>query len=465
MSAPLLWIIFPFIFAGILWLLRNERVIAIAGCIGTFLLALMAWLLPIDTVNKIGTWSFKVTPSFEIFGRRLIFTPAEQPLLALIYMSVLLWFAAFATLRVARRLIPFGLAIATLLVASLAVEPFLYAALLLEMAVLLAVPLLSTPTQISVRGRIRFIIFQTFSMPFILFSGWLLAGIEANPGDITLVTQAAILLGLGFTFSLAIFPFHTWIPMLAEEAPPYAVGFVLWMFPTAGLLFLTTFLERYTWLRTAPILPNILAIAGVLMVAPAGILATFQRHLGHMLAYAAIVETGFSLLALSLNNPIGLDIFFALFIPRILNLVIWAFSLSILQRQVPSLRISEVKGLGRVWSFSSMGLILASLSLAGLPILAGFPIRLALIENLTQHSIGVVFWVFLGSLGLVVGAVRTLAILVMAPDGTSWEIRESWPQRILLASGFLLMFALGLFPQWITPLLSWLPNMFEHLGR
>jgi NADH-quinone oxidoreductase subunit N len=465
MSAPSLWIIFPLILAGVLWLLRDERITTIAASIVTFLLALTAWLLRIDIAQHIGGWSFKITPSLEILGRHLTLTPADQPLLILIYGSVFFWFAASAAIQVARHLIPIGMAITALLVASLAVDPFLYAALLLEMAVLLAVPLLSTPNQATGRGVMRFVIFQTLAMPFILFSGWLLAGIEANPGDLALVAQAAILLGLGFTLLLAIFPFHTWIPLLAEEAPPYAVGFVLWMFPTAGLLFLTNVLERYTWLRTAPALPNILAVAGVLMVATGGILAAFQRHLGRMLAYAAIVETGFSLLALSLNNLVGLALFFALFIPRFLNLGIWAFALSILQRQVPSLGFSDVKGLGRTWSFSSTGLILANISLTGLPILAGFPIRLAMFENLAGHSTGIAFWVFLGSLGLAVGAVRTLAVLVMAPEGTKWETRESFPQKAVLIISWALLFLLGLFPQWVTLIMARLPTMFQHLGQ
>jgi NADH:ubiquinone oxidoreductase subunit 2 (subunit N) len=352
-----------------------------------------------------------------------------------------------------------------LLVASLAVEPFLYAALLIEMAILLTIPLLSSADRSPGRGLFRFLIFQTLAMPFILFSGWLLAGIEANPGDLTLVLQAAILLGLGFTFLLAIVPFHTWIPLLTEESLPYLVGFILWIFPTTALLFGLGFMDRYTWLRTAPQLPNLLAIAGSLMLVTGGILAAFQRHLGRLLGFAVIAESGFSLLALSLGEATGLNLFFLLFVPRVLSLSIWSFSLSILKKQTSSLHFGEVKGLGRTWPAAAYGAILANLSLAGLPLLACFPIRQALWEGLARQTPGIALLMLIGSLGLVTGALRSLAVLSMATEGTPWAVRESWSQRIFLALGTLALFILGLFPQWAAPILTRLPSVFEHLGH
>jgi NADH-quinone oxidoreductase subunit N len=466
MSAPILWIITPAALAALLLLiLRDERATAIIGSVISALLALTAFLLPIDTAYSIGALTFKISPSLDILGRRLSLTTADQPLLALIYGAAFVWFAAAAVVDLARRLVPLGLAITAALVASLAVEPFLYAALLIEMAVLLAIPMLVTPRQAPGRGVLRFLIFQTLAMPFILFSGWLLAGIEANPGNSALILYAAILLGLGFAFLLAIFPFYTWFPLLVEETPPYIAGFILWTFPTAALLFLITFLERYTWMRTSPVLPSILAYTGILMVATGGVLAAFQRYLGRIMAYGMIIETGFSLLALSLNSLAGVSLFFALFLPRLISLTGWAFTLTILQKKSSSLKFSDVKGLGRVYPFASIGVALANLSMVGLPILAGFPIRQALIEALGHQSVGLTIWIFLGSTGLAIAAARTLAVLSMAPDGTRWESKENTQQKVFFAIGWMLLLLLGLFPQWVVLIVNRIPVMFQHLGQ
>jgi NADH-quinone oxidoreductase subunit N len=465
MSTPILWIFLPLTLAGFLMLLRNQKVIALIACIFTLFLTMAAWLMPIDTAIMIGKVSFKLTSSFEILGRYFILGSADRSMLALIYGSAVVWFAVAPAVKAASRLTSLGLAITALLVAALAVEPFLYAALLIEMAVLLSIPLLSAPGQRPGKGLIRFLIFQTLAMPFILFSGWLLAGIEANPGDLKLVQQASILIGLGFSFLLAVFPFYSWIPLLTEESSPYTVGFILWMFPTVTIFFGLGFLDHYTWLRDAPDLAIVLTTVGILMVVSSGLLAAFQQHLGRIMGYAVIMETGFSILTLSLGGTAGLSIFFMLLVPRTLSLIVWALALSILKEHSPTLILRDIRGLVRNWPFATSGLVLANLALAGMPLLAGFPPHQAIWEGLASTSLTVVLWVLIGNLGLFFSVVRVLLAFASAPEGAPWESRETTAQRILLAIGFLALLLLGLFPQWMLPLWTKLPPIFTHLGQ
>ena len=465
MSTPFLWIFLPLIMAGLLMLLRNPKVIALVACIFTLFLTLAAWLLPLDTAMTIGNWSFKLTSSFEILGRHLVLGSADRSILALIYGSAIVWFAVAPAVKTARRLTSLGLAITAVLTAALAVEPYLYAALLIEMAVLLSIPLLSATRQRPGKGLIRFLIFQTLGMPFILFSGWLLAGLEANPGDLELVQQAAILVGMGFSFLLAVFPFYSWIPLLTEESSPYTVGFILWMFPTMTLFFGLGFLDHYTWLRDSPALGSVLTTVGILMIVSGGLLAAFQRHLGRIMGYAVILEMGFSILTLSLEGAVGLNIFFMLFVPRCLNLIVWALALTILKEHGSTLILSDIKGLGRIRPYATSGLVLANLSLAGMPLLAGFPPHQAIWEGLASTSLPVVIWVLIGSLGLFFSAIRVMLALARAPEDAHWESHETGVQRILLSISSLALLLLGLFPQWVLPLWTKLPAIFIHLGQ
>lgn len=465
MSAPLLWIIFPATIGAVSLLVRNQRILAIVSGILALLLASVALLIPIDQAFQLGNISLKIAPAIQILGRRLILVPADGSLLAIFYGLVAMWFFGSEVTNTARRLVPLGLMIVALLVASIAVEPFLYAAILIEMAVLLAVVLLSPLDQAPGPGVMRFLIYQTLGMPFILFAGWLLAGVEASPGDLALAVQSAIILGLGFAFLLAVFPLHTWLPMLAEEGSLYTLGFLFWVLPTITIIFGMGFLDRYAWLRTSEQLGQILTLGGLLMVVTGGLSSAFQRHLGRQMAYAVIAETGFSILALSLPSDRAVQSVFLLIIPRSLALLVWALSLTRLKEQNTLLRFSTVQGLARTYPITTAGLILAHLSVAGFPLLAGFPVRLAVWEGLANQALSAAFWFLIGVLGLLVGAIRTMAVLVMAPQGTGWKLQERWLSGIMIGLGMIGLFILGTFPQLFRPILLNLPAMFEHLGK
>jgi NADH-quinone oxidoreductase subunit N len=446
-------------------LINNQKVIFITASLFTLFLLLTACLLPIDTALSIRGWIFKLFPSFAILGRNFTLTSADRSLLALLYGSAFFWFIPTHSLNLTRRLVPAGLAITSLLIAAIAVEPALYAALIIEIAVLLSIPILTTLQEKPAKGVIRFLIFQTLAVPFILFSGWLLTGIDANPGNLVLVQQASILLGLGFAFLLAIFPFYSWIPMLAEKTHPYVAGFIFWMLPTATLFFGLGFLDRYSWLRDASALPFIFNTVGALMVVTGGLMSAFQRHLGRIMGYAIIVEIGFSILALNSGNQFRLENFLLLLVPRALALTLWALALSILGKNTPGLSFKDVKGMGHVFPFASSGAVLSNLALSGLPLLASFPAHQAILEKLTAGSQFLAFWVVLGSMGLFLSAIRVLATFSNASKGSTWCTHETRGQRFLMICGLLGLFLLGIFPQWALPLWTKLPLIFEHLSQ
>jgi formate hydrogenlyase subunit 3/multisubunit Na+/H+ antiporter MnhD subunit len=428
-------------------------------------LALIALIVPIDEALRIGPISWKISSTAFLFGRSFVLPAADAPLLALVFGVCALWFFGSEAVGLARRLVPLGLIITALLVASIAVQPFLFAALTTEMAVLVSVPLLSSPGQRPGRGIIRFLIYQTLGMPFILFAGWQLAGVEASPGDLALTLQSTALLALGFAFLLAVFPLFGWIPQLMEESSPFVVGFILWLLPTIVTIFGLSFLDHYGWLRNSEAVNSGLRLAGLLMLASGGLWAAFQRHFGRLMAYTTIAETGFILLAASLAATGGLELIFLFFVPRALSLTTWALSLSILGTQGAPLTFKSMQGLARRYPLASAGLILATLSTAGFPLLAGFPPRIALWELLSRESIGAAIWFLVGLLGLLTGAIRMLAVLVMGEEDSAWGVNETQIQRVMLAAGIVGLFVLGIFPQTLHPFLERLQLVFQHLGQ
>lgn len=465
MNAPTIWIVAPIAFAVLLLFITNQRALSILGGGFAIALAAIAQFVPIEQALLIGTVSLKIDSSLTVLGRVLLIPPAEGSLLALIYGAAALWFFGAEASKTATRIVPFGLMITALMVASIAVEPFLYAALFIEMAILIAIPLLTSIYSPPGRGVVRFLIYQTLAMPFILLAGWLLAGVEASPGDLALAAQSTAMLGMGFAFLLAIFPLYNWVPLLMEETSPFIVGFLLWILPTITIIFGAGFLDRYSWLRSSPQIVIALRSAGLLMVVTGGLWAAFQHHLGRIMAYGSIAETGFSLLALSLDPKLGIPILFLLIPARALGLAVWSLSLSVIKENVETMRFAAAQGMLRITPLAGAGMVIAALSTSAFPLLAGFPARLALWESLARVSISGALWMGIGIIGLLTSVFRSLAVISMAEEYTTWELRESPTQVFMIGVGVIGLFILGLFPQTVQYFLSNLPAMFEHLGR
>lgn len=183
------------------------------------------------------------------------------------------------------------------------------------------------------------------------------------------------------------------------------------------------------------------------------------------MAYSAAAETGFALLALSLDLRLGIPILFLLFPARALGLALWSLALTVLKDHTDSLRYSQVRGTLRKFPFAVMGMVLASLSASGLPLLAGFPPRLALWDSLARASSDAALWMGVGIVGLFTASFRMLAVTSMADEYSGWSVGENWLQGIMLGLGVIGLFLLGVFPQTIQYFLAALPSMFEHLGR
>ncbi len=463
MSSPLIWIALPGLFAVLLFFLRRRSLlVSVLAGVFCFLLAALAWVLPIASVVKIGSFNFEIASVFTVLGRRFILDDGHRTFLLLLYLVSGFWFFGVRAARTHSLFVPLGLGMLALLVAASAVEPFLYAALLVEIAVLLSIPMLSPPGRPLSQGVLRYLIFQTLAMPFILFAGWSLAAIEANPSNLSLYPQAEVFLGLGFAFWLAVFPFYTWIPLLAEHAHPYIAGFVLTLLSTVILLLTLNFLDAFAWLRTNTLLMQGLRLSGLVMVGTGGVWSAFQRNPARLLGYAVIIENGFSLLALSVGFPTGGQMFARMFLPRMAALALMALALSIWQAQPGFAGFDQLKGMLRRTPLLSTAFLLACFSFAGLPLLGGFPARQVLLEAVAGQSVSITFWVLAGNLGFLINTLRSL-MLMAASDALPWQRRETPAEMFMLVVGILVLLAIGVFPGLILPRFLNLLMPFTHL--
>jgi NADH-quinone oxidoreductase subunit N len=409
-SSTHLWIILPAAVGILLLVFRmSPRATFLIAIGASVFLVWAAWQLPIDVVLTLGPVSLEIAPSLVLFGRNFTLDSFDKPLLTFIYVMQTLWLFGTVIVRPNRLFIPLSFIMVSLFVAALAVDPFLYAALIIGMVILISVPLFAPPGKVPTAGVMRFLTFQALAVPFVLFTGWLLTGVEASPGNVNLALRSGVLLALGFTFILGLFPLHSWIPMLAEDAHPYVFGFLISFLPSIATLFGLSFLDRYVWLRDNAFVYELLLVAGSLAVLLAGLWAAGQRHLGRIFAYGAMVVIGTNLQAIGLAGGESVQAFFALLLPNTLALWSWAVVLGTFWSLTKGQHdLDEVKSIFRSHPFFFSVMVLSIFAIAGLPLLSSFPAHLAVWSGLAQFSSWAAIASLTGSLGLLAAGARLL---------------------------------------------------------
>ena len=482
MSAALIWIALPILWGLLALLFRRMGALLFLLSAGlSLLLTWIAWQIPIDQALTLGSSTLKISPTLSILGRSFTLLDSDRPLIALVFLANTLWLLGGQFSRPGPLFIPVSQISIGLFVAALSVDPFLYAAILIATIVLISVPMLAQPGEALHAGLLRYLNFQLFAVPFILVVGWLLSGVEASPGNSQLVLRAGTLLALGFAFLLAIFPLHSWIPMLAERNHPYAVGFIFFFLPFAATMLALGFFERFAWLRDVEGLPAALLLFGGIVVALGGIWAAIQNHLGRQLAYVLVAESGLSLAALGLSSDVGLSSLIALIIARLFALLVWVMALSGLREASGgALAFSEVSRVVRRHPMLTLGLLLALLSFVGLPLGAAFAPRLTILQLVWQALPLAAGFILLGQLALLVALVRLLfalavpafsrafrpsdrSLLGRVQDPLIPDTENPYAWAYLLIGGGLLLL-LALFPQLLFGDLSSFAALFPQLA-
>jgi NADH-quinone oxidoreductase subunit N/multicomponent Na+:H+ antiporter subunit D len=461
LNAPIIWIGLPGLTAIFLWVTRrDERRTLFIGLGVSLLLILSSRFLSVGKpILQIGNLTLQISSSMTILGRSFTLGNGDLVYAALIFVILFLFCSMSFVVDIPVRFVPIGFLLTSLTLAALSVQPFLYAALLLEICVILSVILLSNFGEMPTTGVLRFLLYQSLAMPFMLASGWVLSAVEANPTETNLIFQALILLGLGFSFWLGVYPFNSWMPQVAGEKPPFSVGFVLILFNTATLILVIRYLDGFVWLRDDARIFQVLRYMGLLMILTSAVLFAMEKKIFRTTAYLISFETGMSLIAISLNQTTGWNSFIMMFLPRIIAIVLWVVLLSYIHQYQSQENEEESLTLHPVLS---VGFSIAVFTIAGFPIFPGFITRLLVFMDLARVDITVLAWMGIAHLCFIGASVRFLIHLYseypFPPNPHMPRIEKIY---FYVLSGLLLV--MGLFPQMLLRSVSEMLQAFPNI--
>ena len=175
--------------------------------------------------------------------------------------------------------------------------------------------------------------------------------------------NAAILVAVGFfvafSVKLGLFPFHFWLPLVYTSARPAVAAILSGGLANIGAYGLLRFSGELLS-RQLELAATALIVVGSASILYGGVLAVSRRTAGEMLAYSAIGQVGYVLVAIGVGGPVG---FAAAVVYTIVNAL--NKTLLFLSAQIRGAMVGAVFALG-------------ALSVAGVPPAAGFVGKLEL---------------------------------------------------------------------------------------
>jgi len=203
---------------------------------------------------------------------------------------------------------------------------------------------------------------------------------------------------VGLSIKAALFPLHGWLPDAYTYAPAPVIGFISAVMAKVGAYAL--FRVLYFVLRpteaASQVLTGLSWVAAIAILA-GSLLAIAQRDVRRMLAYSSISQMGYIFLGLALGTPSALK--GALL--HVLNHAIMKGCLFLaaggVQWRTGGYRLEDFIGMSRRMPLTMAAIVLAAISMIGLPPTAGFFSKWYLVQGAIEAHAWVFAAVFIAS--------------------------------------------------------------------
>jgi NADH-quinone oxidoreductase subunit N len=223
------------------------------------------------------------------------------------------------------------------------------------------------------------------------------------------IIGSLLLILVGFGFKISAFPFHFWAPDVYEGAPTPIAGFLSTASKAAGFVVVLRVLVAIFTPSAAPDWINMLAIVSVLTMTVGNVLALVQKNIKRLLAYSSIAHAGYILIGVVAISQLGLtSVVFYLIAYLITNLAAFGIVVTF-SHVVGSDEISAYSGLSRRKPWLALAMMVAFLSLAGMPPLAGFVAKIFVFAAAVK--VGLIWLAFVGVLNSIIGLYYYLTVL------------------------------------------------------
>jgi len=251
----------------------------------------------------------------------------------------------------------------------------------------------------AVEAGVKYLVLAALTSAFLLF-GMALIYMEAGSMEFTAIAKkietlsssVLFIMGLGIMvvavgFKLALVPFHLWAADVYQGAPAPVTTFIATVSKIGVFAVLLRFAQTIG-LQQYPIAITIFSVLAIISMLVGNLLALQQKNIKRLLAYSSIAHFGYLLVAFLPGDKAGVEAsVFYLLAYSITLLAAFGVVTVLSTRQKDADELHTYQGL--FWRNPAIALVLtvAFLSLAGIPITAGFIGKFYILTSGVQHGL------------------------------------------------------------------------------
>ncbi len=197
----------------------------------------------------------------------------------------------------------------------------------------------------------------------------------AQVDELRPLIAALAFITVGIGLKLALFPLHQWLPNAYTHAPSVVTAFLAATATKVSVYVLIRF--YFTVFAQTPRLHDLpfrelLMLLSVVAIVSMSLVALFQDELKRMLAYSSVAQIGYITLGISLTSPSGLTAATTHLFNHGVTKGALFLLVGVVALRCGVTRLSQLSGLASRMPVTAFGIVLAGMSLIGVPGTAGF---------------------------------------------------------------------------------------------
>jgi len=270
----------------------------------------------------------------------------------------------------------------------------------------------------STEAGFKYMLFGALTSAILLYGFSLLFGISGKTSlyDIAglfktfnpLVFGILFLILVGLAFKISMVPFHFWAPDVYDGSPTPIAGFLSTASKAAGfVVVLRVLLIVFPGIGSN--WSSILSVLATLTMTIGNFLALSQKNIKRMLAYSSIAHAGYALIGVVAFSKLGATGTAFYLIAYILTNLAAFGSVAAVEKATGSTEMKAFYGLQRRSPGLALIMLVAFLSLAGMPPFGGFVAKVIVFAAAIQQ--GYVWLAVVGILNSIVGVYYYLTVL------------------------------------------------------